>query len=105
MSYIVYGSPDAHCAVGVSPPQEGGYPLPFLAFFRMSDIPKGKLEAISSGDDVELMLKVIKASSGFVVYFDNPDSAERFHTFTSMAFSLASRSDWAEREEIKETIN
>lgn len=105
MSYIVYGSPDAHCAVGVSPPHEGGQSLPFLAFFRMSDIPKGKLEVISSGDDVELMLKIIKANNGIVVYFDNPDSAERFQTFASMVFSIASRSDWADREEIKETVN
>ena len=105
MSYVVYGRYDVSCAVGVSPADDGDDALPFLAFFKMSSIPSGRLNDVVSGEDAQEMIDVIRENGGFVVYFDNPDSAERFSRLSSIVFSLASRGEWANREEIVETIN
>jgi hypothetical protein len=102
---FIYGTSDVSCAVGIAEPSEGGDPLPFLAFFKLSSVPEAELGGLRGGADAMDVIKTVQQRGGVVVYFDNPDSAERIHKLLSVVFSAASRFDWADREEFKETIN
>ena len=102
---FIYGTPDVSCAIGVSEPYDGEEPMPFVAFFRMSAIPEAELNGIQGGGEARQMIKAVQDSGGLIVYFDNPESAERFHKLMNIVFTAASRFEWADREELKETIN
>lgn len=105
MSAFVYGTPDISCAVGIAEPSEGAEPLPFLAFFRLSSIPDAELGGVREGSNAKDMIQTVQQRGGVVVYFDNPESAERIHKLMSVVFSAASRFDWSEREEMKGAMN
>lgn len=105
MSTFIYGTPDISCAIGVAVPPKGDEPFPFLAFFRLSVIPEAELGGMREGADAQSMIQTVQNNGGFVVYFDNPESAERIHKLMNIVFTAASRFEWADREEFKETVN
>lgn len=105
MSAFVYGTPDISCAVGIAEPSEGAEPLPFFAFFKLSAIPEAELGGMREGANAMDMIKTVQQRGGVVVYFDNPESAERIQKLMSIVFSAASRFEWSEKEELKGAIN
>ncbi len=105
MSSIVYGVGDMICTIGIYSPHEGGSPLPFVGFINQSKLPKEGLEGKNVDEKAVELIKIINDAGGFIIYFDNPESAERFHKLTSIVFTMACQTDWTDREQIKETIN
>ena len=105
MTTIVYGSGDMICTIGVSSLGEGGPCLPFIGFVKRSAVPEKYFTSPASDERASEMIKIINANGGTLVYFDNPECAERFHMFSSALFTMASQSDWADRKQASETIN
>lgn len=105
MSSIVYGVGDMICTIGISSATDGGSPLPFIGFINQSKLPKEGLEGKNVDEKAVELINIIKDAGGTIIYFDNPESAERFHKLTSFVFTMACQGDWADREQIRETIN
>lgn len=105
MSSIVYGVGDMICTIGISSATDGGSQLPFVGFINQSKLPKEGLQSTSMDEKAVELIKIITDAGGTIIYFDNPESAERFHKLTSIVFTMACQTDWSDREQIKETIN
>ena len=105
MTIIVYGVGDMICTIGVSPLSEGGASLPFIGFVKKSVIPEECMTSAPTDEKAMKMIDIITGNGGVLVYFDNPESAERFHTLASAVFTMACQTDWTERQQTSETIN
>lgn len=105
MTTIVYGVGDMLCIIGMSPPDGSDQPLPLLGFLKRSSLSDECFYAEPSVEKTAEIIKAVKASGGVIIYFDNPECAERFHSMSSLAFTMACRTDWAERQQASETMN
>jgi hypothetical protein len=102
---IVYGVGDMICTIGFSTLEEGGPSLPFIGFVKRSVVPEECFTTTPTDDRAVQMIEIINANDGVLVYFDNLESAERFHTLAAAVFTMACRTDWADRKQASETIN
>ena len=101
MTHIVYGDGDAICAIGMMKSPKGDDYLPFFGMINTSSIVKDKITDLKSATDEDTrgVVQTIIDNGGVMIYFDNPESAQRFQKLLSVVFVAACDGDWAHRTE------
>lgn len=87
---VVYGNPKTVLTLGVS--LLGDIPTPFIGFVDRAKV--SDFDAISRGTDASAIISRIDDAGGVIIYIENPDAAERLHSFMSDLFCSASQGDW-----------
>ena len=107
MSYFTYGDDDALIAVGIGKPPGTGDLMPFVAIINTSSIStEAGVDLKSALDDqTQDVIKVIVENKGVVIYFDNPEGAQRFMNMITLAFMSAADGDWVHRRETNRSMN
>lgn len=107
MSYFTYGDDDALIAVGIGKPPGTQELMPFVAIINTSSIStEAGIDLKSALDDqTQDVIKVITENNGVVIYFDNPEGAQRFLNMTTLALMSAADGDWVHRRETNRSMN
>ncbi len=107
MSYFTYGDDDALIAVGIGKPPGTQELMPFVAIINTSSISTEAGVHLKSAldDQTQDVIKVIVENKGVVIYFDNPEGAQRFMNMITLAFMSAADGDWVHRRETNRSIN
>jgi len=107
MSHIVYGDGDAMCAIGMTKSPKGDALLPFFAMVNASAISKERVTDLKSATeaDTQDVVRTIIDNGGVMIYFDSPESAQRFQRLLSTVFVAACDGDWVHRTEAKGSMN
>ena len=107
MSYFTYGDDDALIAVGIGKPPGTGDLMPFIAIINSSTISTEAGINLKSALDEETadVVKMITDNKGTVIYFDNPEGAQRFLNMLTLALMSAADGDWVHRRETNRSIN
>ena len=107
MSYFTYGDNDALIAVGIGKPPGTQELMPFVAIINTSSIStEAGIDLKSALDDqTQDVIKVITENNGVVIYFDNPEGAQRFLNMTTLALMSAADGDWVHRRETNRSMN
>ena len=107
MSYFTYGDDDALIAVGIGKPPGTQELMPFVAIINASSIPPEAGLRLKSALDSETgdVISVIVENKGVVIYFDNPEGAQRFMNMINLAFMSAADGDWVHRRETNRSMN
>lgn len=92
---VVYGNPLTLMTLGMS--MLGDTPTPFIGFVDRSKM-DGK-ESVTHGSDASALIEEIDQMGGVVIYFENPEAAERIHVVMSSLFSNAMSTDWSSIEQ------
>jgi hypothetical protein len=107
MSYFTYGDSDALIAVGIGKPPGMQELMPFIAIINTSTISTEAGVNLKSALDEETgdVVKMITDNKGTVIYFDNPEGAQRFLGMLTMALMSAADGDWVHRREANRSVN
>ena len=107
MSYFTYGDNDALIAVGIGKPPGTGDLMPFVGIINSSTIStEAGINLKSALDEgTQDVIKMITDNKGVVIYFDNPEGAQRFMNMTTLAFMSAADGDWVHRRETNRSMN
>ena len=107
MSYFTYGDDDALIAVGIGKPPGTVDLMPFIAIINTSSISTEAGVNLKSALDegTQDVIKVITDNKGVVIYFDNPEGAQRFLGMLTMALMSAADGDWVHRRETNRSLN
>jgi hypothetical protein len=107
MSYFTYGDEDALIAVGIGKPPGTQQLMPFIAIINSSTISTEAGVNLKSALDEETgdVVKMITDNKGTVIYFDNPEGAQRFLGMLTMALMSAADGDWVHRRETNRSLN
>ena len=89
---VVYGNPKTVLTLGVS--LLGDIPTPFIGFVDRAKV--SDFDAISRGTDASAIISRIDDAGGVIIYIENPDAAERLHSFMSDLFYGAQQGDWGD---------
>lgn len=87
---VVYGNPKTVLTLGVA--LLGDVPTPFIGFVDRAKV--ADFDAISSGTNAAAIIGRIDEAGGVIIYIENPDAAERLHSFMSDLFCSAQQGDW-----------
>jgi len=107
MSYFTYGDDDALIAVGIGKPPGTVDLMPFIAIINTSSISTEAGVNLKSALDegTHDVIKMITDNKGVVIYFDNPEGAQRFLGMLTMALVSAADGDWGHRRETQRSVN
>ena len=107
MSYFTYGGDDALIAVGIGKPPGTVDLMPFVAIINSSTIStEAGINLKSALDEgTQDVIKMITDNKGVVIYFDNPEGAQRFLSMLTLALMSAADGDWVHRRETNRSLN
>lgn len=107
MSYFTYGDDDALIAVGIGKPPGTVDLMPFIAIINTSSIStEAGINLKSALDEgTQDVIKMITDNKGVVIYFDNPEGAQRFLSMLTLALMSAADGDWVHRRETNRSLN
>ena len=107
MSYYTYGDNDALIAVGIGKPPGTQELMPFIAIINSSMISTEAGINLKSALDEETgdVIEMITENKGTVIYFDNPEGAQRFLNMLTLALMSAADGDWVHRREVERSLN
>ena len=92
---VVYGNPLTLMTLGMS--MLGDTPTPFIGFVDRSKM-DGR-EGVTHGSDASVLIEEIDQMGGVVIYFENPEAAEKVHAVMSRLFMNAMSTDWSSVEQ------
>lgn len=96
MTQFVYGASGTTLALGIG--MMAGEETPFIAFVRSDALLKGPA-LVSGSDEAGEAIQNIEDRGGIIVWFENPDAADRILSFMSDLFGAAAISHWGHKQE------
>lgn len=97
MTQFVYGGQNTVLALGMG--MMGGAATPFIGFVPRDPNMKGHV-LVSGSSNTEETIKEIDAKGGTLVWFENPDAAERIHRLLADLFDIALTGEWGSKEKV-----
>jgi len=97
MTQFVYGGQKTVLALGMG--MMGGEATPFIGFVPRDPNMKGSV-LVSGSKNTDDTIKEIEAKGGVIIWFDNPDAAERIHTLLANLFDTACSGEWGDKNEV-----
>lgn len=96
MTQFVYGGRNTVLALGMG--LMGGEATPFVGFMPRQEDMQGNV-MVSGSPNTAATIEMVEAKGGTIVWFENPDAAERFHSTLAQLFDIACGSPWGDKEE------